>query len=99
MCSPAPFFCIIMHVTARRGEQRSIRQRYILEVRDEVTLTYILVGLLEFREDLEARLHHSACPVVYFVILIRITADCVLYRLLDDLTDIVHDEQVLDECK
>ena len=53
---------------------------------------YILVRFLKLRQDLQTCLYHRSGPVVDLVVLIGISTDGVLYGLLDDLADIVHDK-------
>lgn len=68
---------------------------FILQVKVR-QLTYILVGFLELCQHLEAGLHDGPCPIVDLVILVRVTANRVLHRLLNDLAYIIDDEEVLE---
>lgn len=55
----------------------------------------VLVRLLQLGQHAQARLHHRAGPVVYLVVLVRVTADGGLDRFLDDFAHVVHDELML----
>ena len=60
-------------------------------------LTNIFEGFLELRERGEARLDDAVRPLVDLVVHVAVAADRALYRLLDDVGDLVDDELGLEE--
>ena len=52
---------------------------------------------MELRERSEARLDDAVRPLVDLVVDVAVAADCALYRLFDDVGDLVDDKLGLEE--
>lgn len=95
VCKPAPFFCIITHVTEHRNNILQIFHQK--ERQEENKFTDIFKRLAELCQLIETCLDHTRRPRVDFVLLIGIASDGALDGLLDYVAHLIHNKCSLEK--
>ncbi len=86
VCNPAPFFCMITHVTENKIKSVTKNVGRICQ------LTYVLERLLEFGQGCQAWLDHGVGPLAHFRMGVAVRPNGDLDCLLDNVGHFVHNK-------